>query len=49
MKAVVYTKYGPSALLEGGKAEPVINRVYPLNDTAEAHRYVEKDTPEERR
>jgi NADPH:quinone reductase-like Zn-dependent oxidoreductase len=29
-------------LIEAGKVTPVIDRVYPLSEVAEAHRYVQK-------
>ena len=28
--------------IEGGKIKTVIDRIYPLSETAEAHRYAEK-------
>ena len=29
-------------LIEAGKVTPVIDKVYPLNEVAQAHRYMEK-------
>jgi NADPH:quinone reductase-like Zn-dependent oxidoreductase len=47
MKAVVYRKYGRdlafiAGLLEAGKIKPVIDRRYPLSETAAAMRYLEE-------
>lgn len=43
MKAVVYHEYGsPAELLEKRAFRPVIDRRYPLGDTADAIRHLEK-------